>query len=104
MADIDRKRAPVSLLSNHGHVLMCIAEKPDIRIRDIAARTGLSERAAHRIITELESAGFVTHVRVGRRNRYEVIDHDAARHRLERHLTVRDLVPAGPTTQQGDHP
>ena len=104
MTDTDRSGVPVSLLSNHGHVLLCIAEKPDIRIRDIAALADLSERAAHRIISELESAGFVTHVRVGRRNRYEVIDHDARRHRLEQHLTVRGLVPTGTTTQQGDQP
>jgi DNA-binding MarR family transcriptional regulator len=104
MTDTERDVVPVSLLSNHGHVLLCIAERPDIRIRDIAARTGLSERAAHRIITELESSGFITHVRVGRRNRYELIDHDATRHRLERHLSVRDLVPTGTDTPQGGRP
>lgn len=103
MTDTERKPMPVSLLSNHGHVLMCIAESPDIRIRDIAARTGLSERAAHRIITELESSGFITHVRVGRRNRYEVLDHHTSRHWLEQHITVHDLVPNG-SDQQGDHP
>ena len=103
MTDTERKPMPVSLLSNHGHVLMCIAETPDIRIRDIAAQTGLSERAAHRIITELESSGFITHVRVGRRNRYELLDQHATRHRLEQHITVDTLVPTSGDTQQGDN-
>jgi DNA-binding MarR family transcriptional regulator len=102
MTDTRTDSTPVSLLSNHGHVLLCIAEQPDIRVRDIAARTGISERAAHRIISELESSGFVSHVRVGRRNRYQLIDDEATRHRLERHLSVRDLVPRSRLTEGED--
>ncbi len=61
-----------ALLSNHGRVLRCITDDPTIRMREIAARCSISERAAHRIVADLESAGLVSHVRVGRRNRYEV--------------------------------
>ncbi len=51
---------------------MCIAEDPGIRLREIGAATGITERAAHRIIGELVEAGYVTRRRVGRRNRYAV--------------------------------
>jgi DNA-binding MarR family transcriptional regulator len=80
-----------TLLTNHGHVLMCIAEEPEIRIREIAARTGITERAAQRIIGELEDSGFLSHTRVGRRNRYQVDTMRKSLHPLERHLDVASL-------------
>ena len=61
-----------SFLTNHARVLMCIAEDPGIRLREIGAATGITERAAHRIIGELVDAGYVTRRRVGRRNQYTV--------------------------------
>ncbi|MFC2153444.1 helix-turn-helix transcriptional regulator [Actinomycetota bacterium] len=92
----------LSLLTNHGHVLLCIADQPDIRIREIAARSGITERAAHRIVAELEEAGFVSHVRVGRRNHYEVHRSRKPDHPLERHLDVTILEPT--TSQPGGRP
>lgn len=80
-----------ALLTNHGHVLMCIAEQPEIRIREVAARTGITERAAQRIIGELEEAAFLSHTRVGRRNRYEVDAQRKSTHPLERHLDADSL-------------
>ncbi|MGB5380540.1 MAG: helix-turn-helix domain-containing protein [Acidimicrobiia bacterium] len=85
------KRHAWALLTNHGHVLMSIADQPEIRIREIAARTGITERAAQRIIGDLEAAGFVSHIRVGRRNRYEVDVECKSAHPLERHLDVDSL-------------
>jgi DNA-binding IclR family transcriptional regulator len=72
---------------------MCIAAEPTMRVRDIAARAGITERATHRIVSELEHAGFLSHERVGRRNHYEV--HVAMRtgHPLERHLDIASLSP-----------
>jgi DNA-binding Lrp family transcriptional regulator len=61
-----------SFLTNHARVLICIAEDPGIRLREIGAATGITERAAHRIIGELVDAGYVTRRRVGRRNQYTV--------------------------------
>jgi hypothetical protein len=61
-----------SFLTNHARVLICIAEDPGIRLREIGAATGITERAAHRIVGELAGAGYVTRRRVGRRNRYTV--------------------------------
>jgi DNA-binding MarR family transcriptional regulator len=69
-----QSRGGWTLLSNHGKVLSCITADPTIRVREMAARCGITERAAHRIVADLERAGLVSHVRVGRRNRYEIHD------------------------------
>jgi DNA-binding Lrp family transcriptional regulator len=61
-----------SFLTNHARVLLCIAENPSARVREIADRVGVTERAAHRIINDLVAAGYVSRQRVGRRNRYTV--------------------------------
>ena len=61
-----------SLLTNHARVLLCIARDREIRLRDVADCTGLTERAAHRIVSELCEAGYVTKRRNGARNVYEL--------------------------------
>lgn len=57
-----------TFLTNHAHVLVCIAEEPDIRGRDIATRVGITERSAQAIIADLVAEGYVTRTRIGRRN------------------------------------
>jgi DNA-binding Lrp family transcriptional regulator len=59
-------------LTNHAQVLLCIADDPGVRLREIGARVGITERAAHRIVGELESSGYVARRRDGRRNHYKV--------------------------------
>jgi MarR family len=61
-----------SFLTNHARVLLCIAHDPGVRLRDIAASLGVTERTAHGIITDLTRAGYVVKQRDGRRNRYRV--------------------------------
>ena len=61
-----------SLLTNHGHVLACVAGHPDARLRDIAESVGITERTAAQIVNDLEQAGYLTKARVGRRNRYQI--------------------------------
>jgi predicted ArsR family transcriptional regulator len=61
-----------SFLTNHAQVLIRLAEDPDIRLRELADDVGITERAAHRIVTGLAAAGYVTRTRTGRRNRYSV--------------------------------
>ena len=61
-----------SFLTNHARVLICIADDPGVRLREIGASVGITERAAHRIVGELADAGYVSRRRVGRRNRYTV--------------------------------
>ena len=81
-----------TFLTNHSHTLLCIAEDPDIRIRDIADRVGITERATQRIVAELEEAGYLSHERIGRRNRYQVHSKVPLRHPLEDHLEVGALL------------
>jgi DNA-binding MarR family transcriptional regulator len=69
-----------TFLTNHAQVLICLAEDPDIRLRDVAERVGITERATQRILAELVESGYVTTTRVGRRNRYVVDREHAMRH------------------------
>ena len=81
-----------TFLTNHAHVLVCIAQDPDVLVREVAARVDITERAARRIVAELEAAGYVSHVRVGRRNRYQVNPTRPLRHPLEEHLEIGALL------------
>ena len=62
-------------LTNHAQVLLCIADDPGMLLREIGARVGITERATHRIVGELEAAGYVARRRNGRRNHYTVKEH-----------------------------
>ncbi len=62
-------------LSNHAHVLLCVARDPDSRTRDIADQVGITERAAQRIVSDLVAEGYLKRTKIGRRNRYEVNRH-----------------------------
>ena len=88
-----------SLMSNHGHVLVCIANEPTIRVREVAMQAGITERAAHRIVADLERAGFLTHERVGRRNRYHVDHQMRSWHSLESQLDVDTLAHGAPVPE-----
>ena len=81
-----------TFLSNHAHVLICIARDPDCRVRDIAGQIGLTVRAVQRILGELESAGFLEHERVGRRNHYTINLDGQLRHPLEEGASIRNLL------------
>ena len=59
-------------LTNHAQVLLCVAHDPGIRLRDIAETVGITERSAHRIVSELVDDGYVARERIGRRNVYKV--------------------------------
>jgi DNA-binding IclR family transcriptional regulator len=64
-----------NFLTNHGRALLCIAHNPDVRLRDIAASLGITERRAHAIVTDLTVAGYLVKTKDGRRNRYEIQSH-----------------------------
>jgi len=81
-----------TFLSNHGHVLICLAQNPEMRLRDIAIAVGITERAVIRIITELEDGGYVSKERIGRRNRYTVKADKPLRHPLEAHHSVKTIL------------
>ena len=61
-----------SFLTNHARVLVAIAHDPDIRLRELGDTVGITERAAHRIVNELATAGYVSRERTGRRNHYTI--------------------------------
>ena len=81
-----------SFLTNHAHVLLCIAHDPASRLRDISDAVGITERAAHRILSELVEEGYVARERVGRRNRYQVKPELPLRHPLVQGREVGDLL------------
>jgi DNA-binding transcriptional ArsR family regulator len=83
---------PWTFLSNHAHVLVCIAADPEARMRDVAQRVGVTERAVQRIVTELEEGGYLLRRKEGRRNHYEVTASRPLRHPLERHCTTDALL------------
>ena len=64
-----------TFLSNHGRALLCIAQDPGVRIRDVAGALSVTERRAHAIVSDLASAGYVIKSREGRRNRYSIQTH-----------------------------
>jgi DNA-binding MarR family transcriptional regulator len=91
-------------LTNHAHVLTCIADDPGIRLRDIAAAVGITERAAHRIVSELVEEGYVRRERQGRRNRYTVVTDRPMRHPLVQEREVGDLLEILTSSTPADVP
>jgi len=81
-----------TFLSNHGHVLVCIAVDPNARMRDVAAQVGITERAVQKIVGDLEEAGILVRERAGRRNSYHLNLNAPLRHALEAHRTVGALL------------
>ncbi|MGE0640711.1 MAG: helix-turn-helix transcriptional regulator [Thermoanaerobaculia bacterium] len=94
-----------TFLTNYGHVLLCIAADPLVRLRDVATRVGITERAAQRIVADLVEAGYLAVTRQGRRNLYEVNDLLPLRHPIEAHHQVAALLsligPASAARKRG---
>ena len=81
-----------TLLTNHGRLLLLIAQEPDARIRDLAAAAGVTERTAQTIVTDLEHAGYISKERSGRRNIYTVNRKQPFRHQAESGHKVGELI------------
>jgi DNA-binding MarR family transcriptional regulator len=79
-------------LTNHAHVLLCVSQDSGIRLRDIAAAVGITERSAHKVLSELIEEGYVLRERHGRRNRYKVKPELPLRHPLVRERAVGELL------------
>ncbi|HYF72121.1 MAG TPA: winged helix-turn-helix domain-containing protein [Nocardioides sp.] len=95
-----------TFLSNHGHVLVCLARDPDTRMRDVAESVGITERAIQQIVQDLVAQGYLRKDKVGRRNHYEVVRDAHLRHALEAHVTLGDFVElvVGPAADGGRAP
>ena len=81
-------------MSNYAHVLVCLAQDPLMRLRDVAQAVGITERAAQRIVSDLEQAEVLTRIRDGRRNRYVLHLDKPLRHPLEAHCSIAELLGA----------
>jgi len=89
---IDPSTPPWTFLSNHGHILVCVARDPNIRVREIAQAVGITERAVQRILGELEAAGVILRRRNGRRTHYEIDGELPLRHPVEADHTIEELL------------
>lgn len=81
-----------TFLTNHAHVLLCIARDPGVRLTEVARLVGITERAAQRIVNDLVGGGYVGRTRIGRRNVYRVHPTRPLRHPLEGHRDVGALL------------
>jgi hypothetical protein len=87
-----RDEARWTFFTNHAHVLFVLATTPNARLRDIAERVGVTERAAQRIVRELHDAGYLEVEKIGRRNTYRIDPDHALRHPVEAHCTISELL------------
>jgi hypothetical protein len=81
-----------TFLTNHARVLVCIAHDPGVRLRDIAATLGITERTAFGIVTDLTEAGYVVKDKEGRRNRYHIQNHLPLRVAVGREPTIGEVL------------
>jgi DNA-binding IscR family transcriptional regulator len=81
-----------SFLTNHARALLCIADDPGVRLRDIADTLGITERSAYAIVSDLTDAGYVVKARDGRRNRYEIQHHLPLPEPTNRERTVGEVL------------
>jgi hypothetical protein len=81
-----------TFLSNHGHVLLSIAHDPEVRLRDIAVRVGITERAVQLIVADLVEGGYIAREKVGRRNRYTIISGRQFRHPAEHEAPLDEFL------------
>ena len=91
---------PWSFLTNHAHVILCIARDPKIRARDIAEQIGITERAAQRILADLITDRYVTRTKSGRRNHYTIDLRGHLRHPMRRDLSIGPLLELLTTDNQ----
>jgi DNA-binding IclR family transcriptional regulator len=100
--DEDKTPTKWAFLTNHAHVLFCIAEDNEARLREIAARVGVTERAVQRIVADLTAGGYLIAEREGRRNHYRIAANQPLRHAIERHCRVSDLLDLARTAGSED--
>ncbi len=81
-----------TFITNHARVMMVITQEPTVRLRDIASRLDITERAAQRIVTELVDDGYLSRKREGRRNSYTVHPRQPLRAAQASNTAVGDFV------------
>ena len=91
-AKVHHRPHEFTLLTNHTHVLVLIAQMPDVRMCEIASIIGITERAVQRIVDDLTVTGYIVVTKSGRRNRYEIRTDSPLHHPLAKHRSVGDLI------------
>jgi hypothetical protein len=91
-------------VSNHGRVLLYLADDPGMRLQDIAARLRITERSAHGIVTDLTAVGYISKHKDDRRNRYETVAHQPLPEPITRETTFRDVLALLPGAAAGQPP
>jgi len=81
-----------TFLSNHAHVLVCVAKNPDVRLSEVAALVGVRERTVHRIVHELIDAGYISVTKDGRNNVYSIDLDKPLRHPLEADHNIQAII------------
>lgn len=81
-----------TFLSNHSHVLLCLVENEAMRMRDIAIKVGITERAVQGIIADLSEAGYISICKKGRCNTYKINSEKQLRHPIEAKRNIQDLI------------
>jgi MarR family len=81
-----------TFLTNHARVLLCIAHDPGVRLRDIAAQIGITDRSAYGIVTDLAQAGYIVKQKDGRRNRYKIQAHLPLPEPTARERTIGEIL------------
>jgi DNA-binding MarR family transcriptional regulator len=100
MSSYDNSR-PWRFVTNHTQVLLCIARDGDARLRDVAEKVGITERAAQRIVADLVEAGFVERKRIGRRNHYSIDRSAKMRHPAQVNQEIGELLDLLGSTEPG---
>ena len=86
------EEASWTFFTNHGHVLLCLAQQPGMLLREVAQTVGITERMVQKIIADLESGGVLTREKQGRQNTYTINSKLPLRHAVEAHCTIEGLI------------
>ncbi len=81
-----------TFLTNHAHVLIVLHSNPDMVLREVAVKVGITERGVQRIVQDLEEGGFIRREKIGRKNHYQVLTDKPLRHPIEAHRDIGDLL------------
>jgi hypothetical protein len=81
-----------TFITNHGLVFGYIACSPSSTARVIAQSVGITERTTHKIIADLEEAGYISRKRLGRKNQYQINPNLPLRHPSREDTLVGELL------------
>lgn len=89
---VTKGEATWTFLTNHSHVLICLARDPNQVLREVAIEVGITERAVQRIVRDLEEAGAIKRKKTGRQNHYQINKRYKLRHNIESHRSIGELL------------